>query len=257
MKEKKNILCYLSYVFVIPLLCILLMKNFSLLNSGVFQFILYGVEGASPFLAVMLVTIQRNGLSGFKKYIRQKYICNFHLKYVIRAILIPITILTMAKLTTYLMGYNTTFLSIPSTKKIVIILWALFAEELGWRGYLQDKLEWISSEWLIPFITGMIWLLWHYHFYLLGTMDSSILIFGYGCIVESYGYYAITKMAKGNIIPASVWHFVGNLFFNLYLFDSNWNNGSLIPFIVANLYYTINIGVFIFYKKRYKRYVEV
>jgi len=35
-----------------------------------------------------------------------------------------------------------------------------------------------------------------------------------GCVFESYGYFVITKLAKGNIIPASIWHFSGNLFVN-------------------------------------------
>ena len=251
MQRRKDILYFLVYTFLLPLLCVMIMKQFSMFSSGGIRLILYAIEGASPFLAVVLIMIQRKGVAGLKEYTKQKYICNLHMKYVMFAIGIPLGILTLARLVTYFMGYSTAFIRVPSGKKIVIILWALIAEELGWRGYLQDELNQIgiSKEWLIPLITGVIWTLWHYHFYLLGTMDSPILIFGLGCILESYGYYSITKMARGNIVPASVWHFVGNLFFNAYMFGADWNDGSVVPFLVANLFYAINLVIFLGYQR--------
>lgn len=243
MKAEREILLFLMYAFVIPLVCIFITNRGSL--------IVFAIQGASPFLAAIVVTVQYNGFSGLRKFIREKYRHNFHFNYIIMAILIPTIILTMAKVTTYAVGYNTSVLSIPTGKKIGIILWALVAEELGWRGYLQDKLQCIvNREYHIPLITGIIWALWHYQFYLLGTMDSPIVLFGFGCVAESYGYYTITKLSGGNIVPASIWHLVGNLLFNLYLFSPDWNGNSLVPFAVANLFYSINIVFFIWYMGR-------
>ena len=81
-------------------------------------------------------------------------------------------------------------------------------------------------------------------------MEAPIVAFTYGCIAESYGYYVITKLAKGNIVPASIWHFSGNLFFNLYLLNPNWNGGSTMPYIIVNIIMTIYIGIFIYYIKK-------
>ena len=138
-----------------------------------------------------------------------------------------------------------------STRKIVIILWALVAEELGWRGYLQDRLEEILPHKYIPLFTGVIWALWHYHFLLSGSMDVPIVAFLLGCVFESYGYFTITKLSKNNIVPASIWHFTGNMMFNLYRFDPQWHNGNQLYYWIATLFYAANILLFILYEKGY------
>lgn len=54
---------------------------------------------------------------------------------------IPAVILTVAKLLTYYTPYHNQLITIPTLKKVIILLWALIAEELGWRGYLQNEIE--------------------------------------------------------------------------------------------------------------------
>jgi membrane protease YdiL (CAAX protease family) len=128
----------------------------------------------------------------------------------------------------------------------------LIAEELGWRGYLQNKINNKFSNIVTPIIIGVIWALWHYHFWISGTADVPILVFTYGCIAESYGYFIITKLSKDNVIPASILHFSGNLFFNLYLLNPNWNNGSIMPYIIVNILYSVYIAIFVYDQKRVK-----
>ena len=41
-------------------------------------------------------------------------------------------------------------------------MWALVAEELGWRGYLQEKIEAHVGDVLTPLIVGIIWTVWHF-----------------------------------------------------------------------------------------------
>ena len=55
-----------------------------------------------------------------------------------------------------------------------------------------------------PIIIGIIWALWHYHFFWLGTMSAPFILFVLGCITDSVGSYWITKKSKGNVIPASI-----------------------------------------------------
>ena len=45
-------------------------------------------------------------------------------------------------------------------------MWALVAEELGWRGYLQEKIEAHVGDVLTPLIVGIIWTVWHFHFFI-------------------------------------------------------------------------------------------
>lgn len=255
MKQEANskVIWFLVYAFGIPLICVLLMENIVACKNGMLNLLLYGIEGASPFLAAIFVVLHAGGGTGLKSYLTKKYRVSFHKKYILFAFLIPFTILTSAKAVTYLMSINNQMIRIPSSRKLLIISFALIAEELGWRGYLQEKIESKIGEIFTPFVVGIIWTLWHYHFFLLGTMEIPIIIFAYGCIAESYGYFVITKLSNGNVIPASIWHFVGNLFFNLYLFDPKWNNGNTLPYIIASVFYSLNIVIFILYRKREKK----
>ncbi len=244
-----HLVWFILYAFGIPLVCILLMQYVPVFQTGFLNFVLYGIEGATPALAAILTIMKSRGVTGIKHFLTEKYVTNFSVKYILIGFLIPAIILTFAKLVTYITPTHNQFLSLPSGKKMVILLWALIAEELGWRGYLQENLVKKVGEVLTPLLVGIVWLLWHYHFFLSGTMEVPLLIFGFGCIAESYGYYVITKLAKGNVIPASVWHFSGNLMFNLYLLGPSWNGGSIVPYLVANLFYGANIVGFGLYRR--------
>lgn len=252
-KIDREILFFIVYAFSIPLICICLMQYIPACSQGCVKFILYGIEGASPSIAAIITILQKYGIQGIRCFILDKYKNGFNLKFCIMGFLMPAALLTVGKLLTYVTPYHNQFITLLSLKKIIIVTWALIAEELGWRGYLQDKIEQKFGGKLTPLIVGFIWSTWHYHFFLSGTMEVPIVTFTYGCIAESCGYYVITKLAKGNIVPASLWHFSGNLFFNLYLLNPNWNNGSIIPYIIVNTLYVLYIGAFIYYRKMDKK----
>ena len=118
-----------------------------------------------------------------------------------------------------------------SAKKIVILLWALIAEELGWRGFLQENLNKTLDKKFVPLLIGIIWSLWHYHFFLLGTISAPIILFTISCIIDSYIYYWLTDQSKQNVIPASIFHFMGNLLFSILLIYPDYYNGNILPYI--------------------------
>lgn len=246
---------FLLLAFVIPLLCIALMRYVPVCSQGSLQFILYGAEAASPSLAALIVILVRSGRSGVRAFLYQKYRRGFCIRFCFIGFLAPAVLLTIAKCITLLTPCHNAFITIPSSKKIIILLWALVAEELGWRGFLQSELE---RKWgcnVTPFLVGLIWFIWHYHFFLSGTMDilasaPLTIAFLYGCVTESYGYFLITRLSRGNVVPASLWHFSGNLFFNLYLFNPEWNGGSIVPYILVNTLYMSYVGLFVYYRKK-------
>lgn len=242
---------FIGFTFGIPLVCSLLMMTGTIFQSGMLNLILYAIEGASPFIAVVLLFYIKGRSAGVKKYFIQKYKLNFSLSICIIAFLIPALVMTIAKVLMNRITGNSYFITLPSSKKMLIILWALIAEELGWRGYLQDVVEERFGMYVTPLIVGIIWTLWHYHFFLTGSMNIALGVFAYGCIAESYGYYVITKMSKGNIIPATLWHFSGNLFSNLYLLTAQCNNGSMIPYVMTNVIFSvIDIGIVIYWRQK-------
>ena len=251
--KKSNLIQILEYsllAFGIPLLCIFLCRLTRIKENGALSLILYGIEGASPTLAVIILIFVQNNKSGLIKYLHKKYIWNFDWKKCILALFIPFILLTCAKLVAMIFGDTNVFLSPITVRKILIISWALIAEELGWRGFLQDKLETLISDKYIPLIVGVIWALWHYHFILLGSMEVPVFAFAAGCIFESYGYFAITKFAKNNIVPACIWHFTGNMMFNLYRFDPQWHLGSSKFYWIATAFYSVFVVIFFAYGKK-------
>ena len=250
-KEKhrnlKPILEYLILVFVIPLLSVLLCR---IIKNQVISLILYSIQGASPTFAVIILVFANDRKEGLKKYLYDKYIFNLDLKTCILGFLVPFTVLTCVKIVAIISGDVYIFPSTITIHKLLIILWALVAEELGWRGYLQEKLETIIPDKNIALFTGIIWALWHYHFILSGSMDVPVVAFTFGCVFESYGYFTITKLSKNNVVPASIWHFTGNMMFNLYRFDPQWHNGNNTFYWIATVMYSANILLFVIYEKK-------
>ena len=258
--KKNESMWFILYAFVSPFICISLVKNIPGCRNGLPNLLLFGAEAAAPFLAVLLAVFQARGYYGLGEYLKDKYIICFSWKLGAIAFIVPAFILTLAKLITWNMGYDShAFLVMPDGRKFIVIAWALLAEEVGWRGFLQDKVDKKVKDIFAPLVIGLVWWIWHYHYFLSGTMNIPLLVLLYGCIVESYGYYVITKLSKGNVIPASIWHFSGNLFFNLYLFNPEWNNGHEMPYIIANLCYSLNLIFFIcfmIYKKKTNKLEE-
>ncbi len=235
---KKYVTLFLIFTFGIPLICVLLMKYVSLFQSGTLYFIMYGIEAMTPTLSALIV-ISIWGKSDMRRtFLRKCYSDNIRKSYLLLAVLLPITVLVITKLTSLIFMDTTPFITSISVKKLIIILWALIAEELGWRGFLQDKLNEHFGYIITPIVLGCIWALWHYHFFLLGSTSAPLILFLLACIVESYSYYWITKLSKGNVIPASIWHFTGNLCFNLFLINPEHNQGSILPYVLFVVYST-------------------
>lgn len=228
----KQILLFLLLAFSLPLLCSILMINTTLFRSGPFQFIAYGVEAMTPSLAAILTVLYFENGRGLKQFLKKCYIANIHLKWILIALLLPVAVVGVSKLLSWQIYGCAPVIGTLSSKKIIVVCWALIAEELGWRGFMQEKLQVYFNDLTLPLITGIIWAVWHYHYFISGTMTVPVILFALGCVTDSYVYYALTKSVKGNIIPASAFHFSGNLCFNLFLINPEYNNGSNLPYFL-------------------------
>lgn len=229
---------FLAVAFGLPLLCVAMVKNITVFQIGIPNLILYGIAAMSPTLAALIVTVTFGGRAGFVSFLRRCYIRNIRLVSILLAILIPFLVLFATKLTLLIGDNSFTPVSGMALKpsRLPVIFWALIAEEMGWRGFLQEQIDNEFGFPATPILVGGVWALWHYHFFWLGTLTAPIVLFVIGCIAESFGYYWITKKAKGNIIPASVWHLTGNFFFNLFLISHEQNNGSNVPYLIFVIY---------------------
>ncbi|HHC30043.1 MAG TPA: CPBP family intramembrane metalloprotease [Rhodobacterales bacterium] len=121
---------------------------------------------------------------------------------------------------------------------VTMIVFNLFlgplGEELGWRGYFQDRLNrqigWLEASLLI----GAVWFVWHLPLWTIDTPHAQIALPLFAGHVMSYAVIigAAYTLSGGSILPAILIHLTVNLASNLALFagfrDPNaWFRSSL------------------------------
>ena len=112
-------------------------------------------------------------------------------------------------------------------------------EELGWRGYLQDRLNpnigWLAASLLI----GAIWFFWHLPLWTIESPHAQIALPLYAGHVMCYAVIigAAYTLSGGSILPAILTHLTVNLAANLAIFagyrdPNSWFSSSLLPYTV-------------------------
>lgn len=113
----------------------------------------------------------------------------------------------------------------------------LFAEEIGWRGYLRPYLrERMEKEWHVPVSIGIIWFLWHYHYFYQNGIEVPLLSFFIGCIAESFVYEYLLQWSEGNLLSSMTYHFSWNLCIHLFAINPADNAGNEFPYILMTLF---------------------
>ncbi|MEG0528191.1 MAG: CPBP family intramembrane glutamic endopeptidase [Longicatena sp.] len=244
-KDNKNIVLFLILAFLLPFLSVLMQ---SMIRNEILRFIMYGIQAVSPTIAALILLCLNKESTSFFKNI-------FHKQHLVFACLFPmafacITMLLAKYIVCVWLQVDFVIGSI-STVQFIIILWALVAEEIGWRGYLQPLFKKIGiSEKIVPFLIGIIWCLWHYHYYIQDELQIPILLFLVSCIIESYIYSYLMYFTKGNILSAMTYHFSWNLWIHIWLINPIDNQGSLLPYAVMVFIEFICVLVFNFIKKK-------
>lgn len=105
-------------------------------------------------------------------------------------------------------------------------------EELGWRGYLQPKLEKVTNYLASTLIVGLIWSIWHLPLWLIsGTVQSALPFAAYTflAIILSFSFTALYKYTE-------------NVF--LCVFSHAWFNGciGLAVYIGSEGYLQLNLN---------------
>jgi membrane protease YdiL (CAAX protease family) len=247
------IIGFLTVAALTSLLCASSISRLPIAAGMPVYFVLQGVESASPALAAIVVMLLHGGKRGLKRFLAEKYFTTFRGALCLVAFLAPMILLAIAKALSMAFTPSVVIIQQPSVGKAVIIAWALIAEELGWRGFLQERVERLAGAPLTPLIIGVVWGLWHFHYFMTGAMNVPFWALLLVCVFESYGYFVITKHAQGNIIPASVWHFSGNLFINLFALNPDANGGNPLPYITATFVYGLCVIGFVMYIVKAKK----
>lgn len=234
-KDTRTIVSFTAIAFLLPLLCILAMMYYTYTKNPTMNFILYGVEAASPSIAAIVVIRVLEGRKGITEF----FLINFNPKMKTITVLAPVLIAFVIMFTTKVIACvftNTLFqINHLSIEKLIIILWAFLAEEVGWRAFLHKKLMKTIPEFVVPAIVGLIWSAWHYHFFIIGSINVPIVWFVAGCIADSYIYLFLLKLSRGNILIAMLYHMSANLFLNVFSINPDMNEGSVVPYVISVL----------------------
>lgn len=226
-RQYKDLLLFLGITFLLPLISVYLQN---LAPNAIVKFILYGVEAAAPSIAAIIIIVKNKKITLFFRK-------NFRTKRIITALILPVVIafLTMflAKIIACFLLKEKLVLCNISIMQWVVIMWALIAEEFGWRGYLQPFLhKQMKHTYLVPFVVGTIWCLWHYHYFLFGDVQVPLIWFFISCIVESYIYSYLLSWSDCNLLSAMMYHFAWNLFIHVFAINPVDNRGNALPYII-------------------------
>ena len=244
-KKYRYLSLFLFIAFVLPLILAVVQ---SISNNISLNFALYGIEAASPSIAAFIVL----GISGSCKDFGMKY---FHSNHLLIAVVLPMIIACMtmflAKIVFCFVVKTNFMIGSISGVQFIIILWALIAEEIGWREYLLPFLnEHMKLSYLAPLVVGVIWCLWHYHFFLFGGIDVPIVLFFISCIVESYIYSYLLDLTDNNLLSAMIYHFAWNLFIHIFAINPIDNRGNPLPYIILIVLEIVSVFLLLLFVKK-------
>ena len=234
-RELVQIVAFVLTAALLSLLCAVLLMKLPIADGSPIYQIIFGMEAAGPTLAAILIMTFKKEKHSLRCFLVSKYATPFKFRFCVIAFLAPLFLYSAAKVISVIFIPQSSGFAIqlPSAEKLLIISWALVAEELGWRGFLQERVERLIGSFFTPLAVGLAFATWHFHFYLSGAMTVPFWALLLGCIFESYGYYLIVNKANGNVIVASLWHFSGNLFIYLLAISPDANDGSILPYVIA------------------------
>ena len=93
-----------------------------------------------------------------------------------------------------------------------------FAEEIGWRGYLQPRLAFLGER-TAMFVVGLVWIGWHLPYILLTPYYHSegnrVAVLGlFACSVLAFSFLiGYLRVTSGSVWPAVLAHFAHNAVF--------------------------------------------
>ena len=143
-----------------------------------------------------------------------------------------------------------------ATNPFGLLLSALFAtlipfiEELGWRGYLLDRLQAKRSALLSTSILGIVWSLWHLPlFFAEGTYQASLGIgtldfwlFMIGIVPLSFAFTWVYNHTNRSILAVILFHGMVNFTGQLFDIVGRANTISIILWVVAAIGITVIWG---------------
>ena len=226
-RQRRELRIFLCTAFLLPLAAACLRSR---AEGTAVWWLLFGAEAAAPSLAAVAATA---GGGRLRSFLRENFRAGSPLEVLALPVLIALVPMLLAKTGAWLLGFPFTTGRMTAAKAVTV-LWALLAEELGWRGYLQPLFRrHMRRPCLAPCAVGLLWGLWHYHYFLFGDMRAPAGWFLLGCVAESYLHSCLLSWSKHNLLSSMVYHAAWNLFIHLLALQPAGPADSALPYGMA------------------------
>ena len=220
----KRLGIYLLIVFAFMLLYILCAKPMN--ESNTVYYIIYMIFSFSPALASLITrAVTKEGFRDMKLHLH----LTGNIRYYLLAFGLPLICLSsMFLLPVIVSGHGDwlggfTFSNVISNALLLFAFSAvqsigLLGEELGWRGYMNQKMEPLLGTVGACLIGGIVWSLWHLPMDMAGWLegegtfsDSMMMCGGRMFLLTSFGTFLMWLTKKtDSVFPAVVAHFMFN-----------------------------------------------
>ena len=223
-ENAKRLGIYLLIVFAFMLFYILCAKLMH--QSNTVYYIIYMIFSFSPAIASIITrAVTKEGFRDMKLHLH----LTGNIRYYLLAFGLPLICLSaMFLLPVIVSGHadwleGFTFGNVLSNAFLLISFSAvqsigLLGEELGWRGYMNQKMEPLLGTVGTCLVGGIVWGLWHFPMDILGYLDGNstfseelVSTFGRLAMLTCFGAFLMWLTKKTNsVFPAVIAHFMYN-----------------------------------------------
>ncbi|MGW4213391.1 CPBP family intramembrane glutamic endopeptidase [Lentzea sp. NPDC004789] len=122
-----------------------------------------------------------------------------------------------------------------------------FAEEIGWRGYLQPRLAFLGER-TAMLVVGLVWICWHLPYILLtpgyhSDGDRTLVLGLFSCSVIAFSFlFGYLRTRSGSLWPVVLAHFAHNAAFAVL---TEYDISTEQPVVVRE-YLSGDTGLFVF-----------
>ena len=196
-----------------------------LLASALICFISYQLDNVnisiltvlSPSIIAFLITLFTEGKSGLRKLFIKPTTRKIHWKWLLISFgTIPVLASLSMLINT---GFNISQFSLRTTQlmpQLIIIIVIALGEEYGWRAYLLPRVMKRFGVLNAGVIVGLIWGIWHYPAYLIGTGTPLEMSFAFFMVWVVIGSVFMTWLyyKTSSVLTAILFHIGANASFN-------------------------------------------
>jgi hypothetical protein len=218
--NNKDIMMFFGITFVVTwLLWLPSVLNSKGIEVPTFLLVISMMASFTPSITGLILLHKRTEKGQFKAKLKEKFSMQFNkIWFLVIGIIFPLMsglALMLVKLIDdgYVVEQPIKPLFIPIVFLQILFIGGALGEELGWRGFVYERLEKLMTPFYSTLILGLLWSLWHLPLFLMdGTVQSNMPIWQFmlqNTIIAFY-YTWVFKQTKGNMILMIYLHAVAN-----------------------------------------------